>query len=223
MIHILEDFPYEILKQNERSYEIMLLRDQYDNTFADIAKKYKITVARVVQIYNKIKLKQIQLYIHHIAVVLGHDSISQVKKIYDDSYECYQERLYVCAYMEKKYKAILDEYRNGEPGMPRQFLKSMPPFKLKLSKKTIARVIEMREAQKASFVTIAKELRITQAKAKRTYETFYHKQVLELIKDLQERTESREEKQAIWDYYFRGNRSSKKRYDMLMNNKRGKI
>ncbi len=211
----MKDIPYSELKQDERAYEIMLLRDQYDNTFTDIAKEFEISVTRVTQMYHKLKFKQIRLYINHIAVVLGHESTSQVRKVYNDAYECYQDRRYACAYLEKRYNDILIEYRDGETGMPTQFIKNMPPFKPKLSEKTIARVIEMREVEKASFVTIAKELRMTQAKAKRTYEWFYHKQVLELIKTLEEKAESEEEKHAIWDYYFRRYHTSKKRYDML--------
>ncbi len=211
----MKDIPYSILKQDERAYEIMLLRDQYANTFTDIARECEISVARVVQIYNKIKIKQIRLYINHIAVMLGYKGTSQVRKVCDDAYECYQEWSYACAYLEKKYKDTLTEYRDGEPGMPTQFVKSMPPFKPNLSKKTVARVVEIREVEKASFVAIAKELRMTQAKAKHTYEMFYHKQVLELIKALEEKAESRKEKNAIWEYCFRGNKTAKKRYDML--------
>lgn len=212
---MLKAIPYSVLKRDERAYEIMLLRDQYDNTFTDISKEFEISAVRVIQLYNKLKVKQIRLYINQIAVVLGHENTSQVRKVYDDVTECYQDRRYSCAYLEKKYKDILTDYRNGEPGMPAWFVRSIPPFRLELSKKTIARVIEMREVEKVSFVKIAKELRMTQAKAKRTYEMFYHKQVLELIKALQEEADSYEEKSAIWDYYFRGNKSSKKRYDML--------
>ena len=211
----MKDIPYSVLNQDERAYEIMLLRDQRGNTFADIAKEFEISAERVIQIYNKLKLKQIRLYINHIAVVLGYESTSQVKNVFDNAYECYQDWTYACAYLEKKYKDILIEYRDGEPGMPTQFIRNMPPFKPKLSKKTVARVIELRDVEKASFVTIAKELRMTQAKAKRTYEMFYHKQVLVLIKALQEKAESKEEKETIWNYYFRRYHSSKKRYDML--------
>ena len=209
------DIQYSTLTEDKRSYEIMLLRDQHGNTFTDIAKECEISVARVVQIYNRLKLKQIRLYINHIAVVLGYESTSQIIKVYHDAYECYQDRAYACAYMERQFKYILAEYRVGEPGMPTKFIRSMPPFKSRLSQKTIARVIEMREVEKASFATIAKELRMTQAKAKRTYEMFYHKQVLELINALQEKAESNEEKSAIWDYYFNEYKSAKKRYDML--------
>ena len=193
----------------------MLLRDQHGNTFADIAKEFELSVSRVTQIYNKLKLKQIRLYINHIAAALGYESISQVENVFYEAYECYQDKAYACAYLEKRYKDILIQYRDGEPGMPEQFIRNMPPFKPKLSKKTVARVVELRDVKKAPFVTIAKELRMTQAKAKRTYEMFYHKQVLALVKALQEKAESKEEKNAIWDYYFRRYRSSKKNYDML--------
>ncbi len=84
-----------------------------------------------------------------------------------------------------------------------------------MSKKTIARVVEIQEVENASFLAIAKELRMAQAKAKHTYEMFYHKQVLKLIKALEEKAESRKEKNTIWEYYFRGNKTAKKRYDML--------
>ncbi len=118
---------------------------------------------------------------------------------------------HACAYLEKKDKAILIECRDGEPDIPTQFIKNMPPFKPKLSKKTIARVVELREVEKASFVTIAKKWRMTQAKAKRTYEMFYHKQILALIKALQGKAERQEKKAAIWNYYLRRYHSSKKR------------
>lgn len=212
---MLKEKPYRELQKDRRAYEMMLLRDQHGNTFTDIAKEYEISVAWAVQKYNRLKIKQTCLYINHIAAVLGDESASQVENVFRNAYECYRDWTYACAYLEKKYKDILMEYRDGEPGMPIHFIRSMPPFKPKLSKKTVARVIEMREAEKASFVTIAKELRMTQAKARHTYEMFYHKQVIALIHVLQEKEEDREKKAAIWDYYFGRYHSSKKRYDVL--------
>ncbi|MEL4861483.1 hypothetical protein AAEU42_09585 [Pseudoflavonifractor phocaeensis] len=213
---MLKDIPYSVLMQDKRAYEIMLLRDQYDNTFTDIAKEFEISVVRAVQIYRKQKFRQKSLYITHISIALGHGSTAQVRKIFDEAYECYQDTAYACAYFEKKYKGILTEYRDGEPGMPIKFLKNMPPFKPQLSKKTVACIVEMREVEKASFATIAKELRMTRAKAKRTYELFYHKKVMALIEALLEKATSSEEKRAIWDGCFKGNKSSKRRYDMLI-------
>lgn len=207
---MLSDILYSTLKQDQRAYEIMLLRDQHANTFADIATACEISAARAAQLYNTLKIKQISLYINHIAMLLGHSDTSQVRKIYDDAYECYRERSYACAYLEKKYSDIVTEYRAGEPGMPAQFVRHMPPFKPKLSKETVSRIIEMRVVEKASFVSIAKALRITQSKARHTYETLYHKRVLALLKALEQKVESQEEKDAIWAYYFKGNKSAKK-------------
>lgn len=213
---MLKDIPYSLLKQDGRAYEIMLLRDQYDNTFTDIAKEFGISPARAVQIYNKIKRKQRGLYINHILFVLGHENTAQIRKIFDDVFECYQDKAYAYAYLEKKYSGVLTEYRGGEPGMPTRFLIDMPPFKPQLSQEAIARVIEMRESEKASFVAIAKELDMTQAKAKHTYDSFYHKKVLALIKELQAKARSSEEKRAIWDDCFKGSKSPKGRYDILI-------
>ncbi|RGX54681.1 hypothetical protein DWV16_12900 [Anaerotruncus sp. AF02-27] len=212
---MLRDIPYSVLKQDARAYDIMLLRDQYGNTFSAIARDYEISAARVTQIYNHLKVKQIRLYINHIAIVSGHSGTSQIRKVFNAAYECYQDLPYACAYLEKKYRDILIEYRGREPGMPQEFIKGMPPFKPRLREEVVARVIEMREVEKASFVAIARELRMTQAKARHTYDMFYHRQVLELIKALQDQAKSKEEKDAIWEQYFRGNRTPKMRYDML--------
>lgn len=212
---MLKDIPYSVLKQDKRAYEIMLLRDQYNNSFTDIAKEFEISTVRAAQIYHKQKFRQKNLYINHVSITLGHGNTSQIRKIFDEAYECYQDTAYACAYFEKKYKGILTEYRGGEPGMSAQFIKAMPPFKPQLSKKTIARIVEMREDEGASFVTIGKELHITRAKAKRTYEMFYHNKALAIIEALQEKVTSREEKRAIFDYWFRQCKSPKERYDTL--------
>lgn len=216
---MLKDIPYNVLKENERAYKIMLLRDQYNNSFNDIAKELELSVTGVKQIYHKLKFKQIWLYINHISAALGYDNNSQIKKVFEQADKCYQDRTYACAYLEKKYKDILTEYRNGEPGMSQQFLKSMPPFKPKLNKKTVARIIEMRENEKASFVKIAKEFRITRQKAKYTYDWYYHVKMLELIKILQKKAKSEQEKREIWEYCFRNSYSSKNRYEMLRKNR----
>lgn len=210
-----KDLPYSVLKQDARAYEILLLRDQYGYTYAGIAKEYALSVARVVELYNRIKMKQINLYINHITAALGLASSSQIRGVFRDAEECYQSYAYSCAYLERMFQDILTKYRDGEPGMPASFMQSMPPFKPKMSKKSIARVIKMRDDDHMTFVSIAKELGMTRTKAKSVYDTFYHKQVTELVRALQEKAESEEKKDALWDYYFRGNTSYKKRYDML--------
>lgn len=213
---MLENIPYSELQKEGKNYEIMLLRDQYDNTYKDIATEMGISKERVMQIYSGMKIKQARLYINHISVVLGNQDTSQIAQIFDEAYDCYQDLTYAAAYLEKRYKDILTEYRNGEPGMPKQFIQSMPPFRRKISQETIARVVEMREERRASFITIAKELRITRQKAMRIYNQFYHEKNEEICEALQAKAKSREEENAIWHYCFTKYTSSKKTYERLM-------
>ena len=213
---MLKDIPYSELKQNGRAYEIMLLRDQDNCTFAHIAKKYSISGPRVMEIYRKTLIQKLHLYIHHISAVLGYEDTAQVRKVYHETYECFQDWKYVCAHFEKEYQDILTAYRAGEPGIPAQFAGEMPPFRDKLDDKTIARVIEMREAGRASFAAIAKELEMTQAKAKHTYDMFYHQKGMEIVNALQNKAETKQEKNAIWNCYFRNQKSPKTQYDWMV-------
>ena len=171
--------------------------------------------SRVAQKYNQMKGKQKNLYIRQIAAEQMCENTSQMKKVFRDAYECYQSTPYVCAYLEKMYPDILREYRAGEPGLPAAFLEALPPFRARLSQKTIARVVAMREEDKASFAAIGKALRMTPAKASHTYEWFYHDKVLALLKGMQEETADPGEKTAILNWYFDTYRTSKKRYDAL--------
>ena len=69
---LMKDIPYSELKKDKRAYDILMLRDQHNNTFTDMAKEYEISAIRVRQIYIKIKMKQMRLYIRHISIVLGY-------------------------------------------------------------------------------------------------------------------------------------------------------
>lgn len=208
--------PYSILKQDKRAYEIMLLCDLYGNTYSAVAGEYSMSVSGITRIYRLLKRKQAMLYISCISAALGHENTLQIEAEYNDAYDCYQDLSYACGYFEKKYKDILAAYRCGEPGMPPQFLKSLPPFRRKLSKKTIARIVEMREAEKASFIEIGKKLHITREKARYTYDWFYHEKTLAFNKAMHKKAESNEEKIAIFKNCFNNNLSAKKRYDKVL-------
>lgn len=216
---MLKDIPYSTMKKDKRGYEILTLRDQYDNSFAAIAKEYGISTARVRQIYSRMKRKQIHLYIRHISIALGHETTQQVKKVFDTAYECYWGFSYACAYLEQKYKDILEEYRAGEPGMSEQFVKNLPPFRRTLRPQAVSRIVELREGEGATFLAIAKELRLTPEKAKHTYDWFYNRQVLAYVVALLKEAKSFEEKRAIWRRYFGGHPSAKKRYERMLDEK----
>lgn len=183
---MLKDIPYSELKKDGRAYEIMLLRDQENCTFAEIAAKFTISGPRVMEIYRKVLNRKLHLYINHISAVLGYKSTNLIRKVYHEAYECFQDWKYVCGYFEKEYRDILTAYRAGEPGIPARFIREMPPFRDSWDERTIARVIEMREVCRAPYGAIAKKLNMTPAKAKQTYNIFYHQKGIELVSALQD-------------------------------------
>lgn len=211
----MNDIPYSTLKENKRSFEILTLRDQYGNTFADIAKEYGISAIRTRDLYNKIKRQQIRLYVRHIAVVLGHSSTAVIKEEAHTAYRCYQDIPYVCTYLEKRYRQILDEYRAGEAGLPERVIRSLPPLKRRLRKKTVSRIVEMRETERATFAAIGRELDLTQEKVRHTYNMFYTQKVWAYINARQQEARSADERQAIWYRYFGTRLSPQRLYEMI--------
>lgn len=212
----MKDIPYSELKKDKRAYDILMLRDQHNNTFTDMAKEYEISAIRVRQIYIKIKMKQMRLYIRHISIVLGYENTAEVRKVFELASECYQGFPYACAYLEQKYKDILEEYRAGEPGTPEPFIQKLPPIRRGLSKKMISRIIEMREIERATCGMIAEEMRITSEKAKHTYDSFYHQKVLKHVEALKEKAKSEDEKWAIVRRYLGKYGTPKKAYERIL-------
>ena len=81
----LVDLPYGTLMERQRYYEILLLRDSHDNTYADIAREYNVSRNYIDDCYNRIKRKQIRLYLTHLAIINGVDNTDSFKKIYSQA------------------------------------------------------------------------------------------------------------------------------------------
>ena len=212
---MLQDIPYNVLKEDPREYAILLRRDQNGAAWKEIAQEFGLSPTRVAQIYRKMKLRQIRLYIRHVSIVQG-CGLVQVQKVYNKALEWYQSLACACAYLEKKYPNILAKYRQGEPGMPQAFAANMPPFRHRLAKGEVESIVALREEKKAPFTVIAQELRITPEKAKHAYDGYYHAQVLKIVKELEALAESEEQKRALRDAVFQSAGTPKKRYDLLM-------
>lgn len=210
---VLNEKPYSILKMDRRGYQVLLLRDQSGRTFGEIAGELDRSVGRVLQIYRAIKVRQKRLYLQHLSLVLGKQNAGQVEQAYAQAYECYQSLTYACAYLEVLYPEILAEYRAGEPGMPPSFLQRMPPLQPAFGPEQVARVVNLREAEKATFASIAETMQITPEKARHTYDWYYHVQTVEMVKALQAQANSPQEEMEIWEHWFRY--APKKRYDLL--------
>lgn len=212
---MMTDIPYEKLKENKRAYEILLLHDWHGQKFRDIAKEYGLSSSGVQRIYLKIKIRQADLYIHHIAIALGHQDVTQIWNQFFDAMESYQDYFLACAYLEKEYGSLLAEYRGGEPGRRPELIDSLLPLKPKLKKRELARLVAMREEKKMTFRAIGERLRLTPIRARKEYDGFYREKVVKIIDSLQEQAESKEEKRRILDAYSAWNGSAKKYYDRL--------
>jgi len=210
----LKDIPYSILKEDERAYEVMLLRDQYDNAYSDIAKEYDVSVNRIVTLYNRTKIKQLRLYARHLAIVHGHENTATFRL--SEVHDCYWDFRYVAAYFEKKYDDILTAYRSGEPGMPETLIATLPPFKEKLKAKEVARLIELREVDKKSYPAIGAELKLTTERARREYELVYHRKVRAAIDKIKEKTGA-----DVSGHYLELRCGSKKQFEMIMRDYHG--
>ena len=169
------DIPYSTLQEDKTGYQILLLREQQDQSFTAIASKFGVSPARVRQQYTKMKVRQVRLYIRHIAIALGHDNTAQVRNVFSEAMDCYQNYPYACGYLDKTYGDILKAYRAGEPGTPQEMLEKLPPCPVKLGEEEISRMVTMREEENASFRAIGRAFHITPEKARHTYEMVYHR------------------------------------------------
>lgn len=213
----MQEMPYSVLKKDEQSYAILLRRDQEGRSFPEIAAAFGLSASWVSQLYYRIKAQQIHLYIRRVAAVLGHPDTSQVEQAYGEALACYQHVSYACAWLEQRYADILTAYRDGEPGMPPSFVRTMPPFQTGLDKKTASRIVKMRDTANASFAEIARALYITPEKARRLYDGYYHARVLKQMRRLEakEKVKTSEQRLALWEPLLEHRLSSKRRYEML--------
>lgn len=210
------DIPYSTLQEDKIGYQILLLREQQNQSFTAIASQLGVSPARVRQQYTKMKVRQVRLYLRHIAIVLGHENTAQVRNVFSTAMDCYQNYPYTCGYLDKTYGEILESYRAGEPGTPQEMLEGLPPCPVKLGEKEVSRIVTMREEEKASFRAIGREFHITPEKARQTYEMVYHRKVLEYVEGLQQQAKSWEERMEIWRRYLGGSMSAKRRYERLL-------
>ena len=211
---MLSDIPYRNIMDKGRKYDVWVLRDVYDNTFADIAREYGVSVATIVDNYNKLLWLKVRYYVNHLSIVHGYENTSYFRKIWSSAYDCYGGEKYVVAYFEKEYADILSEYRNGEPGMSERILLELPPLRNEFSKQTVSSVIRLRETNGMTYAAIGKRLRMTKEKAEDIYQHYYHVLYLQLSEKLMEITGDNDLRRKYRDTFQVG--SGKKKYDCLV-------
>ena len=206
----LVEIPYSEITKDERAYEMMLLRDQYNNTYADIGTEFKVSGERVRAIYEKIKLKQIRLYINHLSIVYGYGNTSYFSNIYYIADKCYLTRRNTAIYFEKEYGDVLTEYRKGEPGIPERFLEELPRLITEVNNETIGRIIYLHEVEKKKFSDIGKEFQLLPAKARDVYDSYYRCQIIAIWEIISDGNIDN----SIWNFYPH-TQNSKILYDYL--------
>lgn len=212
---MLSDIPYKKIVDFGRKYDVWVLRDVYGNTFADIAREYGVSVACILNDYQKILSLKSRYYINHLSIVYGYQDTENFKKIWIDAINCYYGKKYVVAYFEKEYADVLSEYRQGEPGMPEQFLRDLPPFRNEFSKQTVSSIIRLRETNGMTYAAIGKRLHMTKEKAENLYNHHYHILFHQLSEKLMKITGDIGLHRRYQDIFQVG--SGKKRYDRLVN------
>ena len=171
---MLSDIPYKNLLDKGRKYDVWMLRDVYNNTFADIAREYRVSVSTIVSDYEKILFLKTKYCINHLSIVQGYENTAHFRKIWWSAFDCYCGIKYVVTYFEKEYADILKEYRNGELGMPERILQTLPPLRNQFSMRTISSVIRLRKTEGLTYDAIGKRLRMTKEKAEDLYNRHYH-------------------------------------------------
>lgn len=212
---MLSDILYKNIVDSGRKYDVWVLRDVYENTFADIAREYGLSVATAVSDYNKIMSLKIKYYVNHLSIVHGYENTVHFRKMWHTAYDCYRGLKYVVAYFEKEYADILSEYRSGEPGMPELLLRDLPPLRNEFSKRTISSIIRLRETDGMTYAAIGKRLRMTKETAEDLYNHHYHVLYIQLSEKLMEITGDIDLRQKYRDTFQIG--SGKKKYDCLIN------
>lgn len=212
---MLDDVPYSYLKESyPEKYEIMLLRDLYENTYADIAREMKKSNIRIIQDYHYIKIRQARMYIIHLSIAHGYSDSKFFHDLYVQARDCYADWQCASAYLEKRYKTILDEYRAGEPGMSKKILSELPPFRKRWSQKTVQDIIEWREKERKTFIEIGRLLKMTKFKAEDLYDMYYHKKFMSIINTMKKEFGEKKAEEIMDDYYDKSYKP-KKRYDLL--------
>lgn len=207
------DIPYKNIMKNSRNYDVWLLRDVYDNTFVDIAKEYHVSVAAIIKGYERILFLKARYYVNHLSIVHGYKNTEHFEKIRTSAFNCYCGGKYVVAYFEKEYADILKEYRNGEPGMPKRFLKALPPLRNNFSTRTVSSIIRLRETDELTYAAIGKRLRMTKEKAEELYDHHYHDLYFELSGKIMEITGDTDLRDKYQKAFCFG--CGKKKYDRL--------
>ena len=212
--------PYTALTGKTDIYKVILLRDQRELTFSNIAREVGSSVQRVSSLYWNGKYRQVILYIGYLSEALDID-ILKLEELERRAYSSYRREHYVCDYFEREYKEQLEKYRHGEPGMREEFVRSIPPLTTVINE-TAVRCIVMGRERGESWQNICEKLRLTPERAQFEYDNYYRVKAEQIFQKLYPEGLDRLDNLNLWYDYFRAGGSSKRTYEILLGKLTGK-
>lgn len=108
---------------NPREYFVMIECEHNGKSHAELAKQLGVSRNRINQMYNHAKRKQAELYSQAIEEAIGKAGPDRFGLLHE-----YGSTKYVIAYLEREYKDILSDFRNGEPESVYHVPGNMPAF-----------------------------------------------------------------------------------------------
>lgn len=198
----------KLIEKQRKNYSIVILKNQQEKTFKEIAKQLNVSVSCVKQRHNDFLYDLYNLYIEYL-------NSKQIELECREIYKFYKTICLSIAYLEKEYKGYLDLFRNGEPPIILQSYTDIPPFRKLTKEKNLElekRILKAREQQKRTFSDIGKEYGLSKEKAKSIYDLYYYKKVVIAHKRIKE-ARNYPIKEFIYSHYV----SPKSKWQFIVN------
>lgn len=168
----------KFVEDNSLNYRILEMKLSQGKSYSEIANNFNRSKSTVRERYQTFSWSLYRCYLQYLeSIGINIDSL--------DIINFYENISNSIAYLEKAYSEPLNIFRAGKPPVFLESVKDLVPYR-KLSERQLLnlekKIVETRENQGRTFVDIGKKLKITTEKARRIYDFYYHKKVLEVIR-----------------------------------------
>lgn len=193
----------KFVEDNSLNYQILEMKLNQGKSYREIANSLNRSIATIGQRYRMFSWSLYRCYFRYLkSIGLAVDA--------SDIINFYEAASKAIAYLEKTYSEPLNAFREGKPPVFLENVKDLIPYR-KLTKRQLLnlekKVVEAREIQSRTFVDIGNELKITWEKARRIYDHYYHKKVLEAIGRIEPNTDT--------NYIFAFSYKSRVRWELI--------
>lgn len=193
----------KFVEDNNLNYQILEMKLNQGKSYREIANSLNRSIATIGQRYRIFSWNLYTCYFRYLnSIGISVDA--------SDIIDFYSATSKAIAYLEKTYSEPLNTFRGDKPPVFLENVKDLIPYR-KLTEKQLLnlekKVVVAREVQRRTFIDIGKELKITGEKARRIYDLYYHKKVLEAIGRIEPNTDT--------NYIFDFSNNSRIRWELL--------